>query len=372
MVAAIKAFQKDRGAKPTGVLNPQERGTLTDAAKKLQDNVGWKIVTDSVTGAKLGVPTKLVPKYAGDPNGAKWSSSTGTIQIELARRKEANPTTAKLAEQEKKEPAGRKIDYAAAKPDFFVLSGMQGLKKFYVRGSFKDSEVRILTILYDQATEGTMEPVVIAMSSAFNPFPAGAVIAGPPPRKTVEYATGIVVGQDGAIVTDRQAVDGCQAIVVAGHGNADRAAVDTEHDLALLRIYGARELKPLSLAAASAKSELTLTGIADPQSQGGAAAVSSVKASATPVGSNGELALTPAPGIGFSGAAALDADGKFAGIALLKPIVVAGPTNGAATQASLLGAEVVRGFLKANNVVAGGNATGDAKASVVRVICVRK
>jgi peptidoglycan hydrolase-like protein with peptidoglycan-binding domain len=372
MVAAIKAFQKDRGAKPTGVLNPQERGTLTDAAKKLQDNVGWKIVTDSVTGAKLGVPTKLVPKYAGDPNGAKWSSSTGTIQIELARRKEANPTTAKLAEQEKKEPAGRKIDYAAVKPDFFVLSGMQGLKKFYVRGSFKDSEVRILTILYDQATEGTMEPVVIAMSSAFNPFPAGAVIAGPPPRKTVEYATGIVVGQDGAIVTDRQAVDGCQAIVVAGHGNADRAAVDTEHDLALLRIYGARELKPLSLAAASAKSELTLTGIADPQSQGGAAAVSSVKASATPVGSNGELALTPAPGIGFSGAAALDADGKFAGIALLKPIVVAGPTNGAATQASLLGAEVVRGFLKANNVVAGGNATGDAKASVVRVICVRK
>src|ERR1700737_3486067 len=26
MVAAIKEFQKDRGGKPTGVLNPQERG----------------------------------------------------------------------------------------------------------------------------------------------------------------------------------------------------------------------------------------------------------------------------------------------------------------------------------------------------------
>ena len=104
------------------------------------------------------------------PNGRP---PTGTIQIQLARRKEANPTTAKLAEREKKEPAGRTIDYTVVKPDFFVLSGLQGLKKFYVRGTFKGDEVRILTILYDQATENTVEPVVIAMSSAFNPFPVG-------------------------------------------------------------------------------------------------------------------------------------------------------------------------------------------------------
>src|SRR6185437_15963524 len=134
-----------------------------------------------------------------DGNGTKWSSSTGSIQILLTRRKDANLTTAKLADRERKEPAGRKIEYSAVKPDFFVLSGTQGLKKFYLRGQFRGSEARILTILYDQATEGTMEPVVIAMSSAFNPFPAG----GPPPRKTVEYGTGVIVSSDGVIVTDR-------------------------------------------------------------------------------------------------------------------------------------------------------------------------
>ena len=148
-------------------------------------------------------PAKLVPQQSSDANGAKWSSPTGTIQILLTRRKEANPTTAKLADREKKEPAGRTIDYTVVKPDFFVLSGLQGLKKFYVRGTFKGDEVRILTILYDQATENTVEPVVIAMSSAFNPFPSGAQIAGPPPRKTVEYGTGVVVSEDGAIVADR-------------------------------------------------------------------------------------------------------------------------------------------------------------------------
>ena len=278
MVNAIKEFQKGRGGKPTGVLNPQERGVLADTAKRKQESVGWKIQTDPGTGVRLGIPTKLVPQQASDANGTKWTSPTGTIQIQLARRKEANPATAKLAEREKKEP-GRSIDYTVVKPDFFVLSGLQGLKKFYLRGTFKGDEVRILTILYDQATENTVEPVVIAMSSAFNAFPAVAQAAGPPPRKTVEYGTGVVVSEDGAIVADRQITDGCLTVAIAGFGNADRVAEDKEHDLALLRIYGARGLKPINLASAAAKTALDLTGIADPQNQGGGAAVSSVKAS---------------------------------------------------------------------------------------------
>ncbi len=368
MVAAIKEFQKGRGGKQTGVLNPQERGILAETAKRKQESVGWKIVTDLGTGARLGVPTRLVPQQATDANGSKWTSATGTVQIQLSRRKEANPTTAKLAETEKKEPAGRKIDYTVVKPDFFVLSGLQGLKKFYVRGTFKGDEVRILTILYDQAVENTVEPVVIAMSSAFNPFPAGAQAAGPPARKTVEYGTGIVVSEDGAILTDRQVTDSCLAIAIAGHGNADRVAEDKDRDLALLRIYGARGLKPLNLGNGAAKSTFELTGIADPQNQAGGASVSSVKTTVTPGGSE----LSPTPGLGFSGAAAVDAEGKFAGIALLKPALMAGVTNvTAATQAALVKADTVRDFLKANGVDAAGGST-DAKASVVRVICVRK
>jgi peptidoglycan hydrolase-like protein with peptidoglycan-binding domain len=369
MVAAIKEFQKSRGGKQTGVLNPQERGLLSETAKRKQENVGWKIVTDMGTGARLGVPTKLVPQQSTDANGSKWTSATGTVQIQLARRKEANPTTAKLAEAEKKEPAGRKIDYTVVKPDFFVLSGLHGLKKFYLRGTFKGDEVRILTILYDQAVENTVEPVVIAMSSAFNAFPAGAQAAGPPPRKNVEYGTGIVVSGDGAILADRQVTDSCLTIAIAGHGNADRVAVDKDHDLTLLRIYGARGLTPLNLGNGAAKSGVELTGIADPQNQGGGAAVSSVKASVTPVGAGSDLALSPAPALGFSGAAALDTEGKFAGIALLKPVVVAGPANAAA--AALVSADTVRGFLAANGVAATGG-SADAKPSVVRVICVRK
>lgn len=371
MVAAIKAFQKDHGAKETGVLNAQERGTLSAAAKKLQDNVGWKVMSDATSGARIGLPTKLVPLIVSDVNGTKWSSATGTIQIEFARRKEAGATTATVAASERKLNA-RKADYSVVKPDFFVLSGTQGLKKFYIRGQTRNDEVRVLTILYDQATEGTMTPVTVAMSSAYNPFPGNAVVqAGPPPRKKVEYATGIVVSADGAIITDRQATEGCMTIAVPGYGNATRVADDEARELALLRIYGASGLKPLAISGSGAtKPGVNLTGIADPQNQGGRNAVTSVAATATAAGS--ETSLSPEPALGFSGAAAIDSEGKFAGVARLKPAIVAGPAGTPLpSQALLVSADSVRDFLQAKGVAVA-SSSSDAKASVLRLVCVRK
>lgn len=369
MVEAIKEFQKAGGGKPTGVLNPKERSVLAETGRRRRENAGWKIVTDAPTGARLGIPTKLVPQQISDANGTKWSSPTGTIQVLLTRRKEANPTAAKLADRERKEPAGRTVDYTVVKPEFFVLSGLQGQKKFYVRGTFKGDEVRILTLLYDQATENTVEPVVIAMSSAFNPFPANA---GPPPRKTVDYGTGVVVTEDGAIVTDRQITDGCIAITIPPFGNADRVAEDKDHDLALLRLYGVRGLKPLGLASnPSDRANVELTGISDPQNQAGGRLATTVRAAMTPVAGGGDVALSPTPAIGFSGAAARDEGGTFAGLALLKPAVVAGSATTAPAQSVLVPAETVRDFLKANGVTAAGGSP-DAAASVVRVICARK
>jgi hypothetical protein len=53
-------------------------------------------------------------------------------------------------------------------------------------------------------------------------------------------------------------------------------------------------------------------------------------------------------------------------------VAAAAATNAApAAQGVLVTAETVRDFLKANGVAANGT-SGDAKAAVVRVICVRK
>jgi hypothetical protein len=210
------------------------------------------------------------------------------------------------------------------------------------------------------------------MSSAYNPFPGNGVAQnGPPPRKKVEYSTGIVASADGAILADRQATDGCMTIAVPGHGNATRIAHDETRELALLRIYGVSGLKPLAMSGIGAtRPSLSLTGIADPQNQGGRNSVTSAAAIAVPSGA--DVTLTPEPGLGFSGAAALDSDGKFAGLTRLKPAVVAGPAGTPLpSQALLVSADSVREFLKAKGVTPA-SGPSDAKASVLRLVCVRK
>src|SRR3984957_20932764 len=82
------------------------------------------------------------------------------------------PPLTDLFDQQKKEPPGRYIEVNLLRPDFFILSGMQGLKKFYVRAEVRDGEVRGVTVLYDQATENIMDPAAAVMASVFTGFPS--------------------------------------------------------------------------------------------------------------------------------------------------------------------------------------------------------
>src|SRR5262245_38737424 len=371
--AAIKSFQRDRKFTETGTLSPQERALLAAAAKAKAAQVGWSMVDDPVTGALIGLPTKQVPNKSQGRSGTRWASAQGQVQIETFKIREPGTTLAAVYEQQKKEPPTRRLEVNLLRPDFFILSGMQNLKRFYVRAEIKNGEVRGMTVLYDQAMEPIMDPVVVVMSSTFMPFPGVAGIAqiGAAPRRKVEYGTGIVVSAAGHILTDRQVTEGCNVIVVGGYGDADRQAEDTNAGLALLRVYGAADLVPLSFVADAPKGpDLTLVGIADPQAQGGGGAISTI-----PAKLRGET-LDPAPQPGFSGAAALDLQGRFVGMVGLKTAVTANAGAASAQlQATLVPAANVRSFLEAQKLAPAVAARGDldaTKASLVRVICVRK
>jgi len=361
-ITAIKAFQKRNGGKETGVLNEQERALLAAAARAPEATVGWRVIDDPATGARFGLPSALVPRTALARNGSRWTSAHGQIEVETFRLHEA--ALPALFDDEKKTPRHRTVEYSALKPDSFVMSGTQGLKKFIVRVQSSGGELRGITILYDQATEGIMAPVAIAMADTFQGFPDPN--SGPPPgiRRGVEYGTAIVVSSRGHLIAAAQVMDQCQSITVAGLGHAERIAEDTTADLALIRLYGAQGLAAAALAGeSSAAGELTLIGIADPLAQAGAGAVTRASAHLTVQG------VDPAPKLGFSGAAAIDPQGRFAGMVDLKSPVVAGA--GAVSPATLVPAETVCAFLAAQGItLAAGHAAMDQ--SVVRVICVRK
>jgi hypothetical protein len=209
-----------------------------------------------------------------------------------------------------------------------------------------------------------MAPIAAAMANSYQGFPDPS--AAPPPglRRSVEYGTAIAVSGRGDVIAPAQIVDGCQSITIAGFGHAERIAEDKASDIALLRVYGARDLLPAALAGDSAAGDdLTLVGVADPLAQAGGGAVTRA------VAHRSAQNLDPAPKLGFSGAAAVDPQGRFAGMVDLSSTAVAGA--GAVSQATLIPAETLRAFLQAQNIVPA-TGRGAIDQSVVRVICVRK
>jgi hypothetical protein len=368
LLSAIKNFQKRARSKVTGVLSPNERGNLLAAAKAHEDEFGWTIVADPSTGVRLGLPTKLVSQVRDSARGTRWSSAHGEVQVETFRIKDTDLRLAAVFEQQKKEPSSRRVESSFLRDDNFYISGMQGLKKFSVRGYARDGEIRGFTVLFDQMMETIVAPVMGAMSSAFSPFPErGSPFAAM--ANSVEYGNGLIVSARGHIVTDRKLAAGCQVIVAAGLGDADRIAEDKDGGLALLRVYGPRNLSPLALVPDVLKrGDVTLIGIPDPKEQNGAKTLTEIKARLAE-GNAIEL-RQPVPMAGFSGAAALDAQGQFLGMMEMRNFVLAS-TEPAAPPVRLITAETIRDFLAAHNV-APATEGSDARSAVVRIICVRK
>ena len=378
LVNSVRAFQRLNKTKITGVLNPAERQALAEMVKPMQDQVGWKIVFDQASGTRVGLPMKLVPNTSPARAGSLWSSAQGQVRIETFRFLASDATLADIFERQKREPSERKVEQQSLKPDSFVLIGMQGLKKFHVRGYARSGEVRGIAILYDQAMEVAMDQLIAPLTHSFQPFatPVNLAQSTAAPRRKVEYGSGIVVTAAGHIVTDRQVVDACNSIVIPGIGHAELLAQDAENELALLRVYGADDLVPIALAGEEAKgSELVVVGVADPNAQGGNGAISTLttKLINTTSVTGTVTSFSQVPGPGFSGAAALDKSGRFFGMVGLRIPVVAGTTP-AAPKAMIVPAEVIRSFVESNNVSSASGQTGieGCKAAVVRVICVRK
>jgi hypothetical protein len=212
---AILAFQASVKAPADGALSAPELKALLAAAQKARDAVGFQVVSDPKTGAKIGAPLKLLSALAGAR--LDFASNADTDLGALYTRISA--TT----------PA-RKIAYKAIKPDtFFVVSGQDGPVKFYTRfdkSATASPPVRGFTFAYPASQTATLDRIAIAIANSFEPFPeaaaapaanAGAPSASsptPPPAVPQPAATALVVGPGKALTALK--ADDCPHPTVAG------------------------------------------------------------------------------------------------------------------------------------------------------------
>jgi hypothetical protein len=111
-----------------------------------------------------------------------------------------------------------------------------------------------------------------------------------------------------------------------------------------------------------------LVGISDPKEQNGAKKLTEIKARLAE--SNAIELRQPVPMAGFSGAAALDTQGRVLGMMEMRNFVLAS-TEPAAPPVRLITSETIRAFLSEHNVPPAVS-DSDARSAVVRIICVRK
>ena len=118
MVAAIKEFQKARGGKPTGVLNPQERGVLADTARR---EAGQCRLEDRHRARHRRAARH--PQQAG----AAADQRRQRRQMDLADRNDPDPVDAAQGSQSDHRKTRRTGEEGAGRPHRRLHRGQAGL-----------------------------------------------------------------------------------------------------------------------------------------------------------------------------------------------------------------------------------------------------
>ena len=214
-------------------------------------------------------------------------------------------------------PRRPQAEYSVLQADFFVISGMQGLKKILRARASRE------TARCAASPSSTTRRWKASWSrwwrdvERVRAVPGGRHGARRPPRRKVEYGSG-VVGRPPATSSPTAALlEGCYVIACRGIGSAERVAAEDKRASSRCCASMARATSSRSALIGDARERHRRDAAsASPIRRRRAAAARSAprKARAGAMA----LALEPAPALGFAGAAALDAQGRLAGMAVLK------------------------------------------------------
>lgn len=252
-INALKAGS--RGA-PDGILTPVERRALAQAAGAAREAAGFRVITDERTGIRIGIPTKLLPRReATSTGGGRWQSEDGRVTLDTSTAPSGDTIEALFEKATSAAVPGRKITYKLLRPDFFVVTGETPSGRFYRRLSSGPGGLRGFSIGYDKALAPSIDKLVIAIASSFEPFPTGpapatagpavanAATPGAAPsvvvaaRPTERFGVGLAVS-DKLVLTAAPVIDPCKSLKVSGRPARLRIKDDSS-GLALLDVDGA-------------------------------------------------------------------------------------------------------------------------------------
>lgn len=178
---AVLAFERrTRSPAADGILNAAERSVLQREAKAARDGQRWTQVRDDRTGVSLGLPMALLTQKLAVDIGQVYRSADGSVSVEmLALRGTEASALQTLFDQLRADKPGRRVTYRLMRPDWFVVSGEEGPRRFYTRIASGPGGLRGYTFRFPAAEAARYERLMIAMANSFEPFPGTGVAANP-------------------------------------------------------------------------------------------------------------------------------------------------------------------------------------------------
>ncbi len=167
---ALTSFQKHRDYPQTGVLSNDQMQILLRDGLDLANRVGFKYLNDAAAGISLGVPVKLFDPPSPAERGTRWRAFDGSIELETLMVPAEETGYQDLFKRLAKQRSGRVIDYKVQRNDFFVISGEQDGRSFFLRIMKTPVDSRGFSLSWETKHTVFMDRVAVAMSNSLDQY----------------------------------------------------------------------------------------------------------------------------------------------------------------------------------------------------------
>ena len=209
---AVQAWQRRAKRPANGILDKPSVAALIANGVRAKSAVGFAIVQDGASGARIGIPQRLLPKRS--PNtigGTRYQSQDDKVTLDTRAQPGGPEDLRGLYERNLAiQTAGRQVTYRLQRPDFFVIAGETAGGRFYSRYAQEGGTIRGFSLGYDKALARDFDRLTVAIANSFQPFgpaapqtgvmaerPVGTPPAGSVPVSSASVApsfTGLAVG----------------------------------------------------------------------------------------------------------------------------------------------------------------------------------
>lgn len=291
-IDAVRSYQRSIHQPQTGLITVEQLKRLSAEAARIESGFGYRLHHDPATGATIGLPGKFISHVTPIRRGTQFASSSGDVDMVTIRIPLAERSLADLYRVHTRK-SGRSVEYAVFRGDWFVVTGKENGKHFYVRAHSWGEDIRGFAISYPAELLQIFGRLTTAMSSDFKPdsstrsvaesrmdwgsfsarfgtpsnppsssAPSVAVaptpaqpsapsgVGGPsePVKGNVTTGSGFLVSTSGHFLTNAHVVEACRSVSVGMFGNAQVLDRDATNDLALIKVDAVVPGKPLAFS----------------------------------------------------------------------------------------------------------------------------